>query len=397
MKQPRNDIDLAAALRALRPSPRPEFVAALDAHAAAGFPEDGRRKGAAPQLDGLRGMLGRLRSAPPRRLLVPAGATAVAAIVVATALVAVEDGAPKPAGSGELHFGSGDTPASRLDATEALSPRGSAARESAAGGASAASGSGGGAQYSDAAPTLGRLAAPPAVPGYASRASRREVERSAELVIGTDPAEVRSAAAAVFDAVHAADGIVLRSSIRDGAAGAAGADFHLLIPSRNAGDALAALSAIGEVRSRRESTQDITAPTIGVGERLRDSRAMVESLLAQLAQATTDSERTAVEAELRVERRRVATLRSHLATFRRRANFSHLWLRIETGAAEAAGDRDASWGVGEALDDAGRILAVAAGVTLIGFAILAPIAMLCLLAWLARRRWVRIARERALS
>ena len=41
--------------------------------------------------------------------------------------------------------------------------------------------------------------------------------------------------------------------------------------------------------------------------------------------------------------------------------------------------------------------AVAAGVTLVGLAVLAPIALLALLVWLTRRAWVRQSRERALE
>jgi uncharacterized protein DUF4349 len=81
---------------------------------------------------------------------------------------------------------------------------------------------------------------------------------------------------------------VLSSSIRDGTAGEAGAKFDLLIPSGKLGDALAAFSAIGEVRSRRESTQDITAPTIGVRERLQDSGAKIEGLLAHASTRLND-------------------------------------------------------------------------------------------------------------
>ena len=156
-------------------------------------------------------------------------------------------------------------------------------------------------------------------------------------MLGTEPAEVRAASAKVFDAVHAVDGIVLSSSIRDGAEGSAGAEFELLIPSGKLGDALADFSRIGEVRSRDEATQDITAPTVSVGERLQDSNARVQSLLDELAAADTDAERAAVEAELRAERSRAAALRSRLSELERRANLSRVSLRIETGEASSSG------------------------------------------------------------
>jgi hypothetical protein len=233
---------------------------------------------------------------------------------------------------------------------------------------------------------------------YASQADRRDIERSAQLVLGTDPSKVHDDAARVFETVHSYDGIVLRSSIRNGDSGEAGATFDLLIPTAKLGDALASFSEIAEVRSRHESTQDITAPTIGVSERLQDARAKVESLLAQLASADTDAERKAIEAELRQARFRVAGLRSGLMTLQRRANLSHVSLRIETGAADDGGENDTgSWGVQDAVDDAGHILGIAAGVTVIGLAIVAPLALIALLAWLLYRVWVRRSRYRALD
>lgn len=230
----------------------------------------------------------------------------------------------------------------------------------------------------------------------AFKADRRAVERSAELTLGTDPAGVGDAAAEVFDVVHTHRGIVLRSTTSDGAEGPAEASFELLIPSAKLADALAAFSAIAEVRSRREATADITAPTVGAAERLEDSRARIDSLLGQLAAAETETEREAVESELRTERNRAARLRSRLQGLERRANLSRVSVRIVSGEA-AAPDAGGAWGVGEALDDAGRILAVAAAVTLVGLAVLGPIALLALLAWIAHRAWLRRARRQALG
>jgi hypothetical protein len=107
---------------------------------------------------------------------------------------------------------------------------------------------------------------------------------------------------------------------------------------------------------------------------------------------------SAAEAELHGERLRAAALRANLADLQRRANLSQVSLKIESGEEGAApADENGSWGIGDALDDAGHILEVAAGVALIGLAILAPFALLALIAWLTRRGGVRRVRERALS
>jgi len=218
------------------------------------------------------------------------------------------------------------------------------------------------------------------------------------MVLGVDPAAVNNDAAKVFDAVHAVDGIVLSSSIRDGGEGEAGAMFDLLIPAAKLGDALASFSRIDEVRSRHEATQDITAPTVGAGERLNDSQARIDGLLTQLTQAETAGERSSVETELNAERRHHARLRARLANLSRRAHLSRVSLRIDTRSAgtgsSAAGG---SWGVSDALGDAGLILATAAGVAVIGLAVIAPLALIALLTWLANRAWVRHRREGALG
>jgi hypothetical protein len=256
-----------------------------------------------------------------------------------------------------------------------------------------------GASGATAAPAQGIRPVPPVPTGpFASGERRRFNETSAELTLGTDAAHVQPVADDVFGVVGRYEGIVLTSSISDGAEGEAGASFSLLIPSAKLPAALTDLSGIAEVRSRRESSQDITAPVVTTRERLRDARAEVEGLLKQLANADTDEERAAVKAQLRFQHRRVAGLRGALNGLQRRANLSRVSLDVVTGDTTGfgAGGGDGRWTMADALRDAGRVLSVAAGVTLVGLAVLAPLALLALIAWLARRAWVRQSRERAL-
>lgn len=397
----RDDNELIAELRAQRPEPRQEFSAELDERAAAGFPRRSSRAGSP-----LAGLLARLRALPPKRLAFSAGAAALAAVAVATVIVAVNEPATHPASLAQLSISEHLVPPSRDGAG---SPSHSPAGKSGGGAGRDSSG----VQYETAVPSA--MAAPSSgmssgaasgtagteyspEPGpYVAKAGHRDVERSAEMVLGADPTDVSSDAAAVFDAVHAADGIVLSSSVTGGAAGDASARFDLLIPSAKLSDALAAFSTIDTVVARHEATDDITAPTVRVGEHLRDSRAKIDGLLVQLAGADSDEERAEVEVELRAERRHAASLRSQATKLDRRANLSRVALRIETGAAATPSDESSAWGVGDALDDAGHILGIAAGVTIVGLAILAPLALIAFLAWLANRARLRRARERALA
>lgn len=351
METPRDD-RLAEDLRALRPTPRPEFAAELDERAAAGFPR--RSRWSLPF------------SFSPRRMLIPAGGVAVLAIAAVTAVIAIGNrDAGSPAGGGSSVEFSADT------ATKDVPSAASA----------------GAAAEVQAQPLSGEIE---------PRLANRAVERSAELVLAADPADLADDSAAVFDAVHANNGIVMRSSTREGEPGVAAARFELLIPSGRLGDALAALSAIDEVRSRHEATNDITAPSVTVAELLQDSKARIDSLLGQLQEAETESEREAVEAELRQERRHRARLRAQLQQLERRADFSRVLVRIETGGSEDSSG-GAAWGIDDALGDAGKILAVAAAVTVVALAVLGPIALIALLAWLTHRAWVRRERRRVLS
>jgi hypothetical protein len=381
----RDDNDLTAELRALRPEPRPEFTAELDGRAAARFPRRSARAGSP-----LSGLLARLRALPPRRLALSAGAVALATVAVATVVVS-NGGSQTELNHSMAALQPSERPSSLSSSKPPESHRGSVEESSGiqyeagavvgAPSAGIGGGSGSGSQLKTGP--------------YASKTGHRDVERSAEMVLGADPTDVAGDAAAVFDAVHAASGIVLSSSVTGGAAGEAGARFDLLIPSAKLGDALADFSAIDTVVSRHEATDDITAPTVRVGEHLRDSRAKIDGLLVQLAGADSDEERAEVEVELRAERRRAAALRSQGTKLDRRANLSRVSLRIETGAAATSSD-ESGWGVGDALDDAGHILGIAAGVTIIGLAIFAPLALIAFLAWLANRARIRRGREGAL-
>lgn len=390
------DDELATALRSLRPEPSPAFAAKLDQRAAAGFPRRSPQAGGNPYAR----FVAWLRNGSKMRLLIPAGGVAVAAIAVATVVVvgsnsgssdsevattaaAVEMSGSESAGAG----GSADVAPLSEQASPARAAESAEESSAAAGVEEAAPG------YS--AEAIGGGNGPAAV-----AAPHRDVERSAEITIGTKPGDVGEASSNVFETVHNYDGIVLNSSTQNGSGTQAEANFELLIPSAKVGDAMAAFSRIGEVVNRHETTTDITAPTVGASERLQDSQARIEGLLAQLSEATTESERELVEAELAAERRHAANLKSKLSNLQRRANLSRVSVRIVSGKGAltpGGSDKDDSWGIGSALDDAGHLLSVAAGVTIVALAVLAPLLLLLVLAWLAGRAWTRRARERALT
>lgn len=395
MERSNDDNRLATALAELRPAPRDAFAKELDERVAAGFPRHSRLR-ATP----LSGLADWIRGLSPQRLLLASGSAALATIALATVIVAGTGSR-----SERLSFAP-ETPPTKpshhFEFSE-LAPR-------ATGHASDASNASGGASAMSyqASPLKGeseiqRSAATPAeIPDTNASANlipfdrtirHREIERSAEIGLLADPADVADDSAAVFAAVHDAHGVVLHSTTTAGKR--AGARFDLLIPSAKLGDALAAFSAIDEVGTRHEATDDITAPTVAAGEQLRDSRARIDALLAQLSNAETESEMEAVEAQLARERRHAARLQAYLDELERRTDYSHVSLRIETRSSSA--DSGGTWGIDDAFGDAGHILGIAAGVTLVGLAVIAPLALFCLLSLLTHRAWVRAQRKRALG
>jgi hypothetical protein len=354
--------DLAALLAETRPVPREAFTQKLDKRVAAGFPRHSRRS-----RDPLSLIRDHLLVSGPGRLLFAGGGVALVAIAVATVIFVGNSGTERTSSGGLLNevsrfSGSSESSEAQPQQTEAAPSRSIAPASSTNG----------------AAATSGR--------------AHRDIERSAEIGLLADPADVADDSAAVFSAVHDAHGIVLHSTTTSGKR--AGANFDLLIPSAQLGDALAAFSAIDEVRTRHEATEDITAPTVDASEKLRDSRARIDGLLGQLAAAETETEMNVIEAELARERHRAASLRAQLDMLEQRTDFSRVSVKIETGGSST--DSGNSWGIGDAFGDAGHILGIAAGITLIGLAVLTPLALIALLAWLAHRAWVRTQRQRAL-
>jgi Domain of unknown function (DUF4349) len=439
-----DDDTLFAELRELRPKPRPEFAAALDQRAAAGFPRgaDTTASVFAPLLDWWRGR-------NPARRLVPILGVALAVVVVATAAVSIlqsgggssvgEDatlGMATPASPQSQSSGAVEE-SSEAAAEESLAPshpsnkhHGGAApgrgipeyevevpstesdvapthkgQESSSTGAAAGAAPGQveyGAEEAEAEAGSEEFApeAEKAGGGNAGRDRGRNIERSSYIVLGTKPGEVSSASAKVFEAVHAAGGYVLSSSVQSGTAGATGASFELSIPSAKVNSALAAISAIAEVRERHDATNDITAPTVSAAEELADSNAKIEGLLKQLGDAETESEQESVEARLREERRHHAAIRASLDHLHKRASMSEVSVRIVTnhGAGVTPPAKDnGDWGIGDALHSAGHILTIAAGVVLIGLAILAPFVLIGFIFWAGNRFRVRRLRERTLG
>jgi len=367
--------ELARALREERVSAEPRFAAELDQRVADGFPRAGR-------LDQLRR---RLTAVPPRRILAPAGAAATLLVVVGVAI----------SQSGEIGGGNGNggiSPQPAPDQPVGVSP----ARPSGAG----AEPAGGAPAERDAQATFlrdKRAASAANVP-----LARRRIARRVDLALSTSPERFRDAADGVLDVVRDHRGFVVRSNVSGGDPDAPRSQlghgsFTLRIPVGELGAALGDLSDLGHVVSRTDGTQDITSRFVSVKKRIAALEKARQNLLRQLADATTVTEQESIRRRLEIVESQLSAAREDLGSAQRRVHLVPVSVTIDADRALADGDGGDGWGLGDAVDDAGKVLTVTAGVLLVSAAVLGPLAILAVLIWLGVRALTRLRRERALD
>jgi len=348
--------EFARLVRDERPAPDPAFAYSLDERARRGFPRTPKRR--------------RAFTWPKFTLPALGVAASVLLVVVLVSSIPGGSGGGDESGAG----GSSASTAAPSAAEDSASEQsGRAAKEPAA--------SSGGATSSSPA-----LAAP--------SAPRRYVERSAQITLATTPRNIDSAASKVIAVADDLGGYVASSQITSGEGGT----FELRVPERRLQRALERLSAIGKVRNRTQAAQDITGSVVSVQSRLKDARTERESLLKQLAKATTTNETASIRARLRIVSRQIAAAKGELRSVKRRASTSSVSVTLEADkdAGGAAGG-DGKWSPGDALKDAGRVLEVTASVLLVAGAVALPLGLIALLVWLAARQASHRRRERALD
>jgi hypothetical protein len=154
------------------------------------------------------------------------------------------------------------------------------------------------------------------------------------------------------------------------------------------------------VRERAQRAQDITAQSVSARSRLKDAKTERQSLLKQLADATTVPETESIRARLRLVSAEIERARAEVRRVNNRAAFSTVAVTLVAdrgAAAPGAEEDDGSWTPGDAARDALRVLEVIAGVALIAAAIAVPLALLGLLAATGFRFTRRRRREHALD
>lgn len=382
--------DLALALREERPRPRPEFAAELDARAREGFaPErastelpEGATAEAQPRERGGRIVRRVRRLWPlhmPRRPLSVAAGSAASVLIVAT--VAVSSGV----------FSSGDKAGPVVPpAGEGVTDQPSALAQKAPESGAAVSEERDATADEMVAPSPGTPVGGDTAPGRRDR----EVERRAALTLATPTDRVEETADGVIGVTDRYGGFVLSSSISGGDDGRAGATLDLRIPAKRIQMAMRDLSELAHVRSRTQSSQDVTASVVSARGRVNELRAERRGLLRRLAEADTSKEAASIRARLRNVNSQIASARTSLSHLKDRVRFAAISVVVE--AENGAGD-DGTWTPRDAFGDALSILGVTVAIALVSIAVLIPVSLLLLVGWAAYRRNLRGRREQALD
>jgi hypothetical protein len=229
--------------------------------------------------------------------------------------------------------------------------------------------------------------------------AHRRIAQRVDLQLATSPDDFRDAADQVLQVVGDHRGFVTRSNVSGGDPGVAGAQagrasFELRIPAGELAAAMGDLSSLGHVVSRTDGSLDITNRFTSAHERIAELSAERERLLRQLGEAQTIYEKRSIRARLSIVRTQLADARHDLAKAQQRVHLVPVNVKI---AADSGVGGSGSLTIGDAWRDAGRILTVAAAVVLVAGAALLPIGLVCALAAVTWRQWVRRQRERSLD
>jgi hypothetical protein len=224
----------------------------------------------------------------------------------------------------------------------------------------------------------------------------RAIERSAALTLAAPGDELDSVADRIVAVTDRYRGFVARSSVTSGNDAASGGSFDLRIPADSLRPAIRDLSALGHVRSRTQSGEDVTRGLAIIADRLRATRAERRSLLRRLEQASSNAQIEAIRRRLDLVTGEIRGRRAELRDRRQQVAYAKVDVSLvkDGGGNNGAG---ALGGTGDALHDALGTLAGALNLALRALGVMLPLALLAGLAWLTGRTLLRRRREAALS
>jgi len=330
--------DLEALVRAARPAPDPAWAAKLDGRVAARFAKPSRQWSFNP-------------------MLIPAGGL-VALILVVVVVAAVLGG-----GSGSSNSSSDASGVAKV-----LSAPPEASSKSSSGAASSAP-----------------------VPSVV--AQDRAVERDVSITLSAPADSVQDVSDRAMHVADSLGGFVQDSSVTAGHS----AQITLRVPQDKLDTALSQLSRLAHVRSRTESSQDVTDQRDALQSSVRDARAYRDSLRTRLAHATTDRQAASLRGRLARAEQTLRNRERQLAALAHETSLATISVQVQAARHAAAAPAKGRWTPGDAFHDAGRVLEVIAGVAVIALAVALPLAIVAACAALLARLYGRWRRERALE
>jgi hypothetical protein len=242
----------------------------------------------------------------------------------------------------------------------------------------------------------GLKAAAPAVPepGTTSAKVPREVARDTRITLAADGDEIERISDRVNSIVDKFGGYVADSKVSAAEGNRGRATFSLMIPASQYKPALAAISKLAHVRSRSQSSEDITTLVNSSERTLKRLSARVDRLEDQLAAAQNDSQRASIRSQLARAKAAERQVTRQVRANRARVNYVPIALTIV--ADKTAADKDKGT-ITKAFDKAGSILTAIAAVLIIALAILVPLGLVLAAIWFGWRRFTRMRSARAID
>jgi hypothetical protein len=213
--------------------------------------------------------------------------------------------------------------------------------------------------------------------------SVRRVQRDVQLTIAAPQDKLQGTADRIGTVAESHRGFVASSHVTTGDAGGSGGTFELRVPQRELQATIADLSKLGELRSRSESAQDLTAPYGRTQDRL--GNALVERRTLKLRRQTSDVRARIAELNATIDH-----LGARLRNLRTRTSYSSVSVTLEQAKKKHAA------GTGAAFDDARRILEGMLNFLVRALAVLLPLGIVAALAAFAASVMRRRLASRAL-
>jgi len=222
----------------------------------------------------------------------------------------------------------------------------------------------------------------------------RKIERQSQITLAAPADDFQSTADRILKITDSHNGFVLRSNVSTG--DQPSGDFQLRIPGDELQAALRDLAALGDVKARSDTGQDVTKDYVSVTDRLAAARAERRSLLRRLSTATDDARIQRLRDRLDANGQELATLRRQIADLRERVNYASVSVTlVEKKGGDDKGGAAGS-GTDDALDDSLGLLVGSFNWLLRALGVLIPTAILGGAAWWGARTLRRRRREAVL-